>query len=199
MRKNNIKPLIVVGSVLVAGIGLGIAGAATADEVSKPAEPSASMAVSSGSTENSNINVEHQRGIVLEGSGLAGDLPVAVTVYENSLHGNSIQVVLGDPDNGGGIGSVEQAEPFVVDGVLNATVDIDGRKVELTGTVVETGRATKVIEPIQDAGEQIVTKGTHTQLLADATLSFDGKSAALEFAPAFAYDLEVRKVALYGN
>jgi hypothetical protein len=197
MRRNNIKHLMVVGSVLVAG--LGIAGAATADEGSTPAEPDASTAVSSGSAENSNINVEHQRGVVLEGSGLAGDLPVAVTVYENSLHGNSIQVVLGDPDNGGHIGSVEQAEPFVVDGVLNATVDIDGQKVELTGTVEEAGRATKVIEPIQDAGEQIISKGTHTQLFTDITLMFDGKSAALEFAPAFAYDLEIRKVGLYGN
>jgi hypothetical protein len=197
MRKNNTKHFIVVGSLLVAG--LGIAGAATADDASKPAQRPTPTAVPSGSADQPNVNVEHQRGIVLEGSGLAGDRPVAVTVYENSLHGNSIQVVLGDPDNGGQIGFVEQAEPFVVDGLLNATVDVGGRSVELTGTVEETGRATKVTEPIQDAGEQIISRGTHTQLLTDVTLAFDGKSAALEFAPAFAYDLEIRKVGLYGN
>jgi len=197
MRKNNTKHFIIVGSLLVAG--LGIAGAATADDVSKPAQGSTPTAVTSDSADQSNVNVEHQRGIVLEGSGLAGDLPVTVTVYENSLYGNSIQVVLGDPDDGGHIGAAEQAEPFVVDGVLNATVEVGVRTVELSGTVEETGRATKLTEPIQDGGEQLVSKGTHTQLLTDVTLSFDGKSVALEFAPAFAYDLEIRKVGLYGN
>lgn len=197
MRKHNTRQLIVVGSLLVAG--LGIAGTATADDASKPAQRSAPTAFAGDSARQSNITVEHQRGIVLEGSGLAGDLPVAVTVYENSLHGNSIQVVLGDPDNGGEIGYVEQAEPFVVDGILDATVDIGGRTLELTGTVEQTGRTTKVTEPIQDAGEQIISKGTHTQLLTDVTLSFDGTTASLEFAPAFAYDLEIRKIDLYGN
>ena len=198
MRRNSTKIFIAVGSFLVAG--LGIAGAAAAaDDAAKPAQRPTSTAVTSGSVDEPKVSVEHQRGIVLEGSGLEGDLPVAVTVYENSLHGNSIQVVLGDPDNGGQIGFVEQADPFVVDGVLDATVVIDGRTVELTGTVEETGRPTKVIEPIQDAGEQVLSKGTHTQLLTDVRLSFEQKSVALEFAPAFVYDLEIRKVALYGN
>lgn len=196
MRKYNTKHLIVVGSLLVAG--LGIAGAATADDASKTAQRSTS-AVTAVSADQPKVTVEHQRGIVLEGSGLAGDLPVAVTVYENSLHGNSIQVVLGDPDDGGHIGFVEQTQPFVVDGILNATVDVDGQAVELAGTVEQTGRATKVSEPLQDAGEQVISKGTHTQLLTDVTLSFDGKDVSLEFAPAFAYDLEIRKVGLYGN
>jgi hypothetical protein len=197
MRKNHTKHLIVVGSLLVAG--LGIAGAATADDATAPAQRPTVTEVTSDSLEQANVNVEHQRGIVLEGTGLAGNLPVAVTVYENSLHGNSVQVVLGDPDNGGQIGFVERAQPFVVDGVLNAVVGINGQSIVLSGIVQETGRATKVTEPIQDASEQVISKGTHTQLLTDVTLTFDGKCAALEFAPAFAYDLEIRKVGLYGN
>jgi hypothetical protein len=197
MRRKSTKIFIVAGSLLVAG--LGIAGAASADDASKAAQRPVSTAVTSASADQLQVNVEHQRGIVLEGSGLAGDLPVAVTVYENSLHGNSIQVVLGDPDNGGKVGFVEQAAPFVVDGVLDAAVDVDGRTVELTGTVEETGRTTRMTEPIQDAGEQVVSKGTHTQLLTHVTLSVEEQSVALEFAPAFAYDLEIRKVALYGN
>jgi hypothetical protein len=192
----NSTKVFIVASLLVAG--LGIAGAATADDATKPA-PRPTTAVTADSADHANVNVEHQRGVVLEGSGLAGGVPVAVTVYENSLYGNSIQVVLGDPDNGGQIGFVEQADPFVVHGVLDATVDLGGRTVELTGTVEETGRTTKVIEPIQDAGEQVISKGTHTQLLTDVTLSIDEENVALEFAPAFAYDLEIRKVVLYGN
>ena len=117
MRKHNTSQLIVVGSLLVAGLGIAGTATATADDAAKPAQRSAPTAVAADSARQSNITIEHQRGIVLEGSGLAGDLPVAVTVYENSLHGNSIQVVLGDPDNGGQIGYVEQAQPFVVDGI----------------------------------------------------------------------------------
>ena len=196
MRRNSTK-VFIVASLLVGG--LGIAGAATADDAAQPAQRQASTAAPSDSAARGNVNVEHQRGIVLEGNGLAGDLPVAVTVYENSLYGNSIQVVLGDPDSGGQIGFAEQTDPFVVDGVLHAAVDVDGRTMEFTGTVEETGRTTKVTEPIQDAGEQVVSKGTHTQLLTDVTVSIDEESAALEFAVAFAYDLEIRKVALYGN
>jgi hypothetical protein len=196
MRRNSTKALI-VASLLVAGVGM--AGAATADDAAKPGQRQAPTVAKSDSADQGNVNVEHQRGIVLEGSGMAGDLSVAVTVYENSLYGNSIQVVLGDPDSGGQIGFLEQAEPFVVDGVLHATIDVDGRAVDLTGTVEETGRTTKVTEPIQDAGEQVVSKGTHTQLLTDVAVSIDEDSVALEFAPAFAYDLEIRKVALYGN
>jgi len=205
MNKNS-KRLIVAITVLLAG--LGVAGAATAGDRPEPANRVAPGAVAADSaragdsgdaTWQSGKNVERQRGIVVEGTSLAEDLSATVTVYENSLYGNSIQVVLGDPDHGGLIGSLEQTEPFVVGGVLNARVTIDGRIAELTGTVERTGRTTRVTEPVQDAGEQVISKGTHTQLLTDVTLSFDGQTVPLSFAPAFAYDLEVRRVDLYGR
>jgi hypothetical protein len=192
----NIHPkLILVGSLLVAG--LSVAGAATADTPATEQRGTTSPAAVDPSPK-SGVDVERQRGIVLEGAGVIDGLDVTATVYENSLHGNSIQVVVGDPDDGQ-IGFVEQEQPFAVDGVLRATVEIDGKTAELTGTVEETGRATRVTEPVQDAGEQIISKGTHTQLLADVNLTFDGDVAKLAFAPAFAYDLEIRKVDLYGR
>jgi hypothetical protein len=179
MRNNTTKKFILVGAVLAAALGL--AGTAVA-----------------GTTTEPNTNVEIQRGIVMEGAAASGDLPVSVTLYENSLHGNSVQVVIGDPDDGL-IGYAEQGQPFVVDGTLHASVEIDGQTAQLTGTVARTGRPTKVMEPIQDSGEQLITRGTHTQLLANVTISYAGTSIALEFAPAFAYDLEIRRVTLYGN
>jgi hypothetical protein len=194
MRKIHTK-LILVGSLLVAG--LGVAGAATANDT-PTSEPSGTTAPVAVDHPESGVNVEHQRGIVLEGAGVIGGRDVTVTVYENSLHTNTIQVVVGDPDDGL-IGFVEQEQSFVINGVLEASVEIDGQTSDLKGTVEETGRAKKVTEPVQDAGEQIISKGTHTQLLVDVNLSFDGDSAKLAFAPAFAYDLEIRKVALYGR
>lgn len=142
--------------------------------------------------------LQRQSGIVLEGSGEAGGLAAMVTVYENSLYGNSLQVVLGDPDDDR-IGYVEQTATFVVDGVLSTSVEIDGKSAVLRGTVQESGRQEKLVEPVQDNGEQIVSRGTHTQLLTDVTLTYDGVSVPLEFSPAFAYELEVRRVSLYGN
>lgn len=187
------KHLILAGAVLVAG--LGVTGAAVADGSADSTRP----AVSAPSTNDGpNTTVEIQRGIVLEGTGAIGDTPVAVTIYENEQHGNSVQVVLGDPEEDR-IGFVEQAERFVVDGVLRATVEVDGRTVEISGTVTESGRPTKVTAPVQDAGEQIVDKGTHTPLATDVTLTYDGSTVPLTFDSAFAYDLETRKVTLYGN
>ena len=170
-----------VAAVVLAGIGT--ADAAPAHEPS-PASVAASP-----------TSVEIQRGVVLEGYGDGA----FVTVYENSRYGNSLQVVLGDPDEGGHVGYVEQSDPVVVDGVLTVTLDIDGFPAELSGTVTPTGRPERLVEPMQDAGEQLVTRGTHTRLLTDITLSYRGTVVSLAFDPAFAYDLEVRRTTLYGS
>ena len=142
-------------------------------------------------------SVEHQSGLVVEGYAQHAGSPVAVYLYENSLYGSSVQVVLDAEQDL--IGSVEQATPFVVDGELDVTVDVRGRSVVLSGTVADTGELVKSVDPLQDAGEQIVTKGTRTRLAADLSLTVDGVTVPLEAAPAFAYDLEVRKVTLYGS
>ena len=142
-------------------------------------------------------SVEHQSGLVVEGYAQHAGAPVAVYLYENSLYGSSLQVVLDAEQDL--IGHVEQATPFVVDGQLDVTVDVRGRSVVLSGTVADTGELVKSVDPLQDAGEQVVSKGTRTRLAADLSLTVDGVTVPLEAAPAFAYDLEVRKVTLYGN
>lgn len=191
--RTTLKQFVIIGFVLAAGLGTAGAAVAVGDPSTSPqAQPSA------GTTAEPKVSVEVQRGLVLEGTGALGEQTVMVTVYENSLYGNSVQVILGDPDEGH-FGYAEQAESFVVDGVLHASVEIDGETAELAGTVVTTGRPTRLTDPYQDAGEQIVDKGTHTQLVTDVTITYAGTTAPLEFAPAFAYDLESRKVALYGS
>ena len=135
---------------------------------------------------------------MLEGSGEAGGLAVSATVYENDRYGNSVQVVLGNPDDDR-IGYAEQEQAFLVDGHLTATVEIEGRAAVLSGTVVPSGRPERLVDPGQDAGEQRVVRGTHTALVTDVVLTYDGITVPLQFSPAFAYDLEVRSVDLYGN
>lgn len=204
MRKFKTSTAVVLAIVTAAGVGTAGAAVAGVDATSATSygERTAQLGTVQGggaATATDRVNgVELQQGLVLEGAGVAGGLAAMVTVYENSLHGNSVQVVLGDPEDDR-IGFTEGTEPFVVAGVLSVTVQIDGRPAVLSGTVQEVGKPEKVVEPQQDGGEQIVTRGTHTQLLVDGTLTYDGTSVPLEFAPAFAYELEVLKVSLYGR
>lgn len=178
---------------LAAGLviaGLGVSGTALAnDDTGRPAP--------AGNTHSTPVTVENQVGKVIEATGSADGLDVSLSLYENQKYGNSLQVVLGDPELDK-IGTAEQTEPFVVDGQVDVTVQIDGRPARLTGSVAEIGTS-KLVEPIQDAGEQLVTKSRQTQLSAVLTVTYDGVTVPLEAAPAFAYYNEVRRVALYGN
>ncbi len=189
---------IALSAASAAGVAaLAVGGYASAAEphAAAPRTVSTMSATTSSSTvEASPVRVEHQAGKVMEGTADG----VMVTVYENSMYGSSIQVVLGDPDEEN-FGYVEQAGPFVHDGVLDVTIDVKGTPVRLHGTVTETGRPEKIRESYQDAGQQIVDKGTHTQLATDVDVTIRGTSAPVSFAPAFAYDLESRKVTLYGR
>lgn len=142
-------------------------------------------------------STQQQTGIVVEASGAYEGHDALVLLYENDRYGNSLQVVL-DPENDV-LGWTEQAAPFVVDGRVDVTVMIDGRPARLTGTVVETGRPSRVVEPQQDGGEQIVTRGEQTQLDADLVLEYAGATIDLDAAPAFAFDLDVRSTTLYGR
>ena len=190
---------LMLSTASVAGTAALIAGGyANAAEPVRAAAPSTTSAVSTVSMSAATpVRVEHEIGTVLEGTADAGT-PVMVTVYENNLHGSSIQVVLGDPDDDN-IGYVEQEGAFIQDGVLDVTVDVQGTPVRLHGTVAPNGRPTKIVEPIQDNGEQIVVKGTNTPLATDVDVTVRGVSGAVQFAPAFAFDLESRKVTLYGR
>lgn len=200
MRNTTARRLVLLTGALT--LGLGTAGAATAaggaTTVPDRARPETATAQPVRTTTEAAPTVEHQSGIVLECAGSAGDVSAVATVYENQMYGSSLQVVLGDPEEDR-IGSVEQTEPFVVDGAMDASVEIQGETATVAGTVAPTGRPEKLTEPIQDAGEQIISQGTHTRLATDLALTVGQTTVPLECAPAFAYDLEVRKVALYGN
>ncbi len=175
-------------------VGIGIAGAAVAQgDAPETGNRQGSITKPAGTPPDQRpdeTGTEHQRGIVLEGTGTVGDLSVTVHVYENDAHGNSAQVVLGDPADDR-IGAVEQDTAFVVDGVLAATVEIDGRTATVTGTVAPTGAAATAVDPALDSEPKVV-RGTHTPLNADLVVTYGNVRVPLRVSPAFGYDLEVR-------
>jgi hypothetical protein len=186
-----------MSSASVASIAaLSFTGNANAEPVKVPA-PAPAISSSAPAPAPDRVRVEHQVGTVLEGTSAAAG-GVMVTLYENSLHGSLIQVVLGDPELDR-IGYVEQPGAFIQDGRLDVTVDVQGTPVRLVGTVARSGRPTRVVERIEDGGERIVTRGTHTALTTDVRAKVHGTSAGIAFAPAFAFDLVTRTVTLHGR
>ena len=157
-------------TIAAAGVAVGILTLGTAAAAPAP-DTSARPTTTTGSVAST---VERQTGTVLECAGEG----VSLTLYENSRHGSSLQVVLGDPEDDRS-GHVEQSAPFLVGGAVEVAVPVAGRDFSLVGTVTPTGRPTKVVEPVQDNGEQVVTHGTHTQLQTELSLTEGEATTAL--------------------
>jgi hypothetical protein len=180
---------------LTAGVLVVLSAAGVAAAQAAPSGTTDRSTTSSPAADHGSPSVEQQSGVVVEASGSANGITASVTLYENSEHGNSVQVVLGEDR----IGYAEPASALVVDGAVEESVLVDGEPATVTGTLTRSGRPEKLTEPVQDAGEQVVTRGTHTALVGDLTLTYDGVTVPLHLDTAFAYDLEVRRVALYGR
>ena len=178
-------------AVLVAGIGITGATVAQGGEPQDTGRQAGATTPAETPPDTARVRATHeQHGTVLEGTGSAGGRTVTVYVYENDVHGNSAQVVLGDPADDR-IGAVEQEQAFVVDGMLTASVAIEGRSATITGTVSPSGAETTRVDPALDS-EPTVVRGTHTPLDADLVVTYGGTTVPLQVSPAFAYDLVVR-------
>jgi hypothetical protein len=151
------------------------------------------VAATGTSAEAASPTWEKERGIVLECVGQAHGVRIYASVYENDRYGNTVQVVVGDPDDGLG-NSKQTDEKFVVDGVVKASVKVDGKRALVEGVVDRHGPRTKVYDEYTDAGFLIKTRGYHRQLLTDMGARYAGKSVPLACDTAFVYDLEVKKI-----
>lgn len=182
---------VIAAATLVAGIGITGAAVAQGTELRAAERRASTTTPAETPPDRPQVRATHeQHGIVLEGAGSADGRTVTIHVYENDVHGSSAQVVLGDPADDR-IGAVEQDAAFVVDGVLTASVEIDGRTATITGTVAPSGAEPTPVDPALDS-EPTVVRGMHTPLDADLVLTYDGSRVPLQVSPAFAYDLEVR-------
>ena len=138
---------------------------------------------------------QKERGIVVECQGDAHGVRIWTSVYENHRYGNTVQVVVGDPDDGNG-NSRGTDEKFLVDGQLKAWVKVDGKRATIKGTAERYGTRTKVYEEYDDAGFLVKTRGFHRQLRTELVATYAGKTVPLTCDPAFAYNLEVKKIPL---
>jgi hypothetical protein len=137
-----------------------------------------------------------EKGIVLECTGSAHGLDGYVNVYENDPYGNYFQVILdGDPE------LARSREPADIwsEGRIRASVRIDGGRALVFGTARKVGRATKVHEEYDDAGQHIVADGIHRRLRNALVLRYDDTRVRLTCDPAFFYNLDVTKTDSTGD
>ena len=71
---------------------------------------------------------------------------------------------------------------------------VDGKRAVIQGTAERYGARSKVYEEFDDGGFLIKTRGFHRQLRTDLVATYAGKVVPLTCAPAFFYDLEVKKI-----
>ena len=136
---------------------------------------------------------KQERGIVLECSGKKSGLEVHTVVYENSRYGNTVQVRIGGPES-------EKAamrntdDKFLVDGALRATVRVAGQRAVVKGTAERFGARIPVNESFDDGDYAITNRGFQRKLRTRLVAKYDGKVVPLTCAPAFYYNLDVKKV-----
>lgn len=128
-----------------------------------------------------------EKGVVIECSGRVGGQPVYVSLYENSRYVNVVQVNVGDD------GASREARDIVRAGRVRTAVRIGDATARVTGVVRVTGRPTRVHDEQDDAGQHIVSDGTHRALSTRLRLSFGGQRARLTCDNAFRYRLRVTK------
>lgn len=133
-----------------------------------------------------------ERGIVVECQGRKAGLTVRTTVYENHRYGNSVQVGLGNPDDDRS-GTRLTENKFLVDGVLRATVQVEGKKAVIKGTASRYGARIPVSESFDDGDMTVSNRGFQRLLRTDLVAKYDGKVVPLTCDTAFYYNLEVKR------
>jgi aryl-phospho-beta-D-glucosidase BglC (GH1 family) len=133
-----------------------------------------------------------ERGNVIECQGRKAGLTVRTTVYENHRYGNTVQATLGDPDLDID-GARQTTDKFLVDGVVRATVNVDGKRLVVKGTASRYGARIAVSESFDDGDMTVTTRGYQRNLRTDLVAKYDGKVVPLTCDTAFYYNLEVKR------
>lgn len=198
MRSTISTRSLILGSVLAGALTLGAVQIAAGDSGSTIVEktvPSSPSVQAAADQDRRKATTVRERGIVLEGTGIWRGQPVKVFVYENQKYGNALQIVVGDPDGKHAIGAGEGRGPYVVDGVLNVGLDVDGDLAVVKGSVTESSDPRQAAESAPD-GELVTAEGTHTPLLVEATFTYRGKTVDLKFTRALGYALKSERGAI---
>lgn len=135
----------------------------------------------------------HERGDVLECHGRWKAYRVLVTVYENDVYGNHLQMVLRDGTKilgGGG----ETDRNLVRGDRVSASMPLEGEhRGRVRGDAVLQPGKEPVHEEFDDAGQHVVIDGWHKQRTTDLTFAYRGTAKPLTCETAFRYDLTTEK------
>jgi len=173
-----------------------LVGLAAAPTDAKPAQPDHTSAVQERVVAKA-PGVTRERGVLLECRGTLGERQVIVNLYENRTHGNFLEIQVGEGGGADEVGvSRESDRRFVRGTKVRAGAKLAGKKATITGTAKPTGKVKKVHEVVEDAGERIVSTGTHRLLKPRVTFTYDGESTKLTCDPAFIYKLKVTKTSI---
>jgi hypothetical protein len=188
---------LITGALAVAATSA-LVGLAAAPTDAKPAQPERTSAAQERVVAKAAPGVTRERGVLLECRGTLGDRPVIVSLYENRTHGNFLEIQVGE--EGGGSDDIrvsrETDRRFVRGTKVRAGANMVGKKATITGTAKPTGKVKRVHEVIEDAGERIVSTGTHRRLKTRVKFAYDGESTKLTCSPAFIYKLKVTKTSI---
>jgi hypothetical protein len=133
-----------------------------------------------------------ERGNVVECQGRKAGTTVRTTVYENHRYGNTVQVVIGSPESDVR-GTRNTDYKFLVDGVLRATAQVDGKRAVIKGTATRYGARIAVSESFDDGDMTVQSRGYQRKLRTDLVAKYDGKVIPLTCDTAFYYNLEVKR------
>ena len=167
-----------------APLGLAAAVPATADGAI-PATTTTTSATTSTTT-------AHERGNVIECTGTFRGRAVYTSLYENDVHGNVVQVVVGDGDDQVG-SSRRTTKDFIVEKQVHAVVGVGGNRAVIDGHASRFGKRIAIHDEFDDAGQHVVVDGYHRRLAKDLTLTWRGQSVPLTCDTAFFYRLTVTK------
>ena len=140
----------------------------------------------------------HERGVVLECTGSRHGLDAYVSLYENDLHGNVVQVILDDDPE---LAAHRAPDDILSAGEIRTGVRIGEHRARIRGTArrVPIAQRTPVHEEMDDAGQHLVVDGFHRALVDDLVLRYDGTRVPLTCEPAFAYRLTITRTDVTGD
>ena len=168
---------------------LGALGVAAVTAISLGAGTSAATAFTPDQRAGQETSTtEHQRGHMIECTGLYRGKDVYTSAYENDVHGNFLQVVIGDNGNGAG----RQVHQPLVDGTrLRGGLQLTHGRAVVRGEVKRVGKKYPIHEEYDDAGNHITVDGFHRRLATDVVLRYRGATVSLDCENPVAYSIDV--------
>ena len=193
-RKARLTAALTLTLAATAVGGIGVLAPATAQTTA--AAPT--TATSGDTTATAEPVTTHERGVVLECTGSRHGLDAYVSLYENNLHGNVVQVILDDSPRKA---ATSQPADILSAGEIRTGVRIGEHRAVIRGTAyrVPVALRSRVHEEMDDAGQHIVADGFQRDLVEDLALRYDGTRVPLSCDPAFAYRLTVTKTDITGG